>query len=127
MACLTGRFESAAQLSTDTAHMTPPTSETHNLTQVLHSDFHRVIHRPAQPPTPGDPRRVTRCRARDEVSVYRLAREHGVSGTTMRAAVRDRPYRCVREPPVRPRPDCVRTKRPRAANSMVRATATAWT
>ncbi|MEU0934846.1 BRO family protein [Embleya sp. NPDC005971] len=106
---LTAGFESATQLSTATAHTTPPTSETHNPAQVLHSDFHRVIHRPVPLPTPGDRRRLTpevvaECRrlARDGVSVYRLARRHGVSDSTMRSAVRGQTYRYVPEPPVGP-------------------------
>ncbi|MFI6583381.1 BRO family protein [Embleya sp. NPDC050493] len=110
VARLTGRFESAGgPLSTDTPHTTPPTSETHSPGQVLHSDFHRVIHRPVDQPTAGDRRRLTpevvaacRRRARDGVSVYRLAREHGVSDSTMRSAVRGQTYRYVPEPPVRP-------------------------
>ncbi|MGW1990072.1 hypothetical protein [Embleya sp. NPDC001921] len=109
VARLTAGFESAAPLSTVTSDATPPTSETHSPTQVLHSDFHRVIHRPAHLPTPGDRRRLTpevvaecRRRARDGVSVYRLAREHGVSDSTMRSAVRGQTYRYVPEPPLRP-------------------------
>ncbi|MFI6982367.1 BRO family protein [Embleya sp. NPDC050154] len=109
VARLTTGFESAAPLSTVTSNATPPTSETHSPTQVLHSDFHRVIHRPAQLPTPGDRRRLTpevvaecRRRARDGVSVYRLAREHGVSDSTMRSAVRGQTYRYVPEPPLCP-------------------------
>ncbi|MFF7248677.1 BRO family protein [Embleya sp. NPDC008237] len=95
----------APLISTDT----PPTSETHSPAQVLHSDFHRVIHRPVDQPTAGDRRRLTpevvaacRRRARDGVSVYRLAREHDVSDSTMRSAVRGQTYRYVPEPPARP-------------------------
>ncbi|MGC0415427.1 BRO family protein [Embleya sp. AB8] len=106
---LTAGLEPASRLSTDTPRTTPPTSETHSSTRVLHSDFHRVIHRPARLPTPGDRRRLTpevvaECRrqARDGVSIYRLAREHSVSDSTMRAAVRGQTYRYVPEPPVRP-------------------------
>ncbi|WP_406284659.1 BRO family protein [Embleya sp. NBC_00896] len=87
----------------------PPTSETHSETPVLHSDIHRVIHRSVQLPTAGDRRRLSaevvaecRRRARDGVSVYRLAREHSVSDSTMRAAVRGQTYRYVPEPPASP-------------------------
>ncbi|MFE3201275.1 Bro-N domain-containing protein [Embleya sp. NPDC059237] len=109
VARLTAGFESAAPLSTDTRDTTPPTSETHSDPQVLHSDIHRVIHRPVDFPTPGDRRRLTpeavaacRRRARDGVSVYRLAREYGVSDSTMRSAVRGQTYRYVPEPPPSP-------------------------
>ncbi|MGW9208237.1 BRO-N domain-containing protein [Embleya sp. NPDC055664] len=109
VARLTAGFESCAPLSTDTRDTTPPTSETHSDPQVLHSDIHRVIHRPVDFPTPGDRRRLTpdavaacRRRARDGVSVYRLAREYGVSDSTMRSAVRGQTYRYVPEPPPSP-------------------------
>ncbi|MFE5328001.1 Bro-N domain-containing protein [Embleya sp. NPDC056575] len=109
VARLTAGFESCAPLSTDTRNTTPPTSETHSDPQVVHNDFHRVIHRPVDFPTPGDRRRLTpeavaacRRRARDGVSVYRLAREYGVSDSTMRSAVRGQTYRYVPEPPPSP-------------------------
>jgi len=98
-----------ARLTTELSTDTPPTSETHNAKSVLHRDVHRVIHRPTSLPTSGDRRRLSaeavaecRRRARDGVSVYRLAREYGVGDSTMRAAVRGQTYRYVTEPPVRP-------------------------
>jgi prophage antirepressor-like protein len=87
----------------------PPTSQTHSPSPVVHKEIHRVIHRPTALPTTGDRRRLSadvvadcRRRARDGVSVYQLAREHSVSDSTMRAAVRGQTYRYVPEPPVCP-------------------------
>jgi prophage antirepressor-like protein len=98
-----------ARLTAGLSPEAPPTSETHSEGPVLHKEIHRVIHRPTPLPTTGDRRRLSaevvadcRRRARDGVSVYRLAREHSVSDSTMRAAVRGQTYRYVPEPPVCP-------------------------